>query len=548
LYDENGNIYPAIPFPLGWAHLPRDVHQKFYEWQISEARRWGFEKIFLIGQTLSEGLYLQNTPYHPLIIPQAKEHYIEEIQEEAFFLARFAHEEEVDFLDVVNLAIIPEMVRDERKLAVSSITSLLPKLREVFDKKLTIPTALYISHLTTGFEPVEYNYRGFDYITPICSYQHLNPSIDSPEKLGSIINRYFDLMEDLARRENTQIIPVWAASFQLDNQELGEQIIRMFGNYENARIWLLKSILDKSLENNVAGVEIYGLWYHSRLFGPHGPYADQFSVWQSKRPLNTVASYFSHPWNNEGRETLRVLQHAALATNFTASYNQEFARWAEGMLLESLKAYRNGDYTSANSIASEILGKMSGVENPLGIRIDGDGSEWSADPIYFNASKQLPPLKLLAGDSIPIGGDNALIIENMRSLKAVYAVNDRENLYLMLEFYGPPPTNDFKHGGRGPFISIDTSGEWIHQQGKEYQIVLDPHNPILMSQEYRGREWTGHPLHDLRDVAYGNVVEVKIPLEYIGDPGKVNLLVWYPTMAGWGGMEVGIISWYKDHR
>jgi hypothetical protein len=49
-------------------------------------------------------------------------------------------------------------------------------------------------------------------------------------------------------------------------------------------------------------------------------------------------------------------------------------------------------------------------------------------------------------------------------------------------------------------------------------------------------------------VAYGNVIEVKIPLEYIGHPERVNLLVWYPAMAPWGDMEVEIVDWYKDHR
>ena len=338
-------------------------------------------------------------------------------------------------------------------------------------------------------------------------------------------------------------MPIWVASLLLKDLKAANQIIGMFGNYENARVWLLDTILKEASKRDAAGVEVCMPWYHSRLIGPHGPYADQFSVWQSKRPLNTVVSYFSHPWNNEGREILRVLQHAVLATNFAASYNQEFAGWAEGMLAESLKAYRNGDYTSANSIASEILGKMSGFENPPGIRIDGDGSEWGVDPIYFNASKQLPPLKLLAGDSIPLGGDNAIIIENMRSLKAVYAVNDQENLYLMLEFYEPA-----KHVS-GLHISIDTSGEWTHREGQEYNIILCYPGGEICTSKYEGDRFDAHGkcFGDVR-VAYGNVIEVKVPLEYIEYPERINLLVWYPTMAEWGGMEVNIVKWYENTR
>jgi hypothetical protein len=153
-------------------------------------------------------------------------------------------------------------------------------------------------------------------------------------------------------------------------------------------------------------------------------------------------------------------------------------------------------------------------------------------------------LELLVGDSIPIGEDAALITKNLKSLKAVYAVNDPDNLYLMLEFYGPPPTFGF---GRldGPLVSIDTSGVWSHENGKEFKVFLDRRVSNFWIETYKDMEWRGYPLYDLRESAYGDVIEIKIPLKYIHNPEKINLLVWYPTLSPWGGMEVEMVDWGK---
>jgi hypothetical protein len=265
--------------------------------------------------------------------------------------------------------------------------------------------------------------------------------------------------------------------------------------------------------------------------------------------LDTVAKYYSHPWNEEVRETLRMLQHVTLATNSIASYDYELAEWAEDKVADALKAYKNGDNALANSIASEILKKGLEIENPLGIRIDGNSSEWrSLDPIYFNPSTILPWSNILW--FVEMRED----LKNLGNLKAVYAVNDSENLYLMLDFYGPaskcfvPPCMGIRIVP--PYIGIDTSGEWSHQEGKEFHITTAP--PALWTSEYKGLEWscrrpqtpTSPKLADL-GIGYGEVIEVKIPLESLGNPKKVNLIVYYPWIAPWGGMEVEIVDWGK---
>jgi hypothetical protein len=77
-------------------------------------------------------------------------------------------------------------------------------------------------------------------------------------------------------------------------------------------------------------------------------------------------------------------------------------------------------------------------------------------------------------------------------------------------------------------------------------IMLPYPGTEIYAVKYEGDRW------EIRDkylgevrVAYGNVIEVEVPLEYIGNPTKVNLLVWYPAIAPWGGMEVDIVDWGK---
>ena len=548
LYDENGNVYPASPFPLGWTRYPRDVYQKFYEWQISEARRWGFKKIFLMGQPLEAGPCERGVP-QPLLSDQAKAHFMEQMQKEALWLAEFAQEMGVDILDPVNLEVTEDYTWDVPPE--HSLKGLVPEFRERFSGELAVQMATHM-HFLNPPRP-EYSYSEFDYLTPVFDYGHNDYSIDSPSKLKALIHEYFDFAEKLGERDDIKVMPIWVASLLLKDLKAANQIIGMFGNYENARVWLLDTILKEASKRDAAGVEVCMPWYHSRLIGPHGPYADQFSVWQSKRPLNTVVSYFSHPWNNEGREILRVLQHAVLATNFAASYNQEFAEWAEDRVGEALKAYKSGDYDSARSIAYEILGKVAPLDNPLGIVVDGDGSEWhSLDPVYFNPSRILPWSSLTPWFNPETQPEGFFKAKDMRNLKCVYVVNDSENLYLMLEFYEQVPTLFM------PTIDIDISGRWDHQEGKEFHVILN--NPILntsvptlWSSEYKGAEWScrnpydpnSHMLSELKNFGYGNVIELEIPLKLLGNPEKANLIVYYPWIAPWGGMEVDIVDWGK---
>jgi hypothetical protein len=441
LYDENGNIYPADPFPLGWRELPRGVHKKYQEWMISTVRDWGFENIYLIAQPLPESIFASEEPHPTVFTEEVKRNFLEQMREEALWLAEFAEEQNVDILDAFNLE-----ATDIGNLGLSEdflvYRNLLPELKEKFSGDLVVMMVGGIQHFVEGRELLEYDYNGFDYINPVLSCRHTDLNTGSPSEWEVAMHEYFDFTEQLGKKYEAKVMPVWLAGLHVHDEQLFNQFLRNgeFEDYEDVKVWFLNSILEEALKRNVDGVEACTLEYFSRLYGPHGPYGYKFPTWQSKRPLDTVAKYFSHPWNEEGRETLSFLQHAALLTNSIASYDQELAEWAEDNVVEALIAYRSGDYSTASLIAAEILKEASRVNNPLSIRIDGNPSEWqSLDPVYFNPSQILPWSSLSPWFNPETQPEGFFKAKDMRNLKSVYAVNDSDYLYLMLDFYGQPP-------------------------------------------------------------------------------------------------------------
>lgn len=293
-------------------------------------------------------------------------------------------------------------------------------------------------------------------------------------------------------------------------------------------------------------MDAHPLWFFERLYSMPGVGAKEdayqkFSWWETKRPLNTVASYLIHPWNEEAKNALRTLQHARLAADSitTRSSDPSLVHRVSTLMGEASEAYERGDYDIVYEITREVLGQALKIGNPLGIVVDGKENEWrDIDPVYFNPSKAFPWFNLI----FCYGGE---MVKNITNLKLVYAANDAENLYLMLKFDELPK--------QAPYINIDISGEWSHQNGEEFRIVTHgPHDSMLWTQEYEGFEWpdpehSGSKLADL-ECAYGDVIELKIPLELIKNPEKINLEVWYPWMAPWGDMKVDIVKWYENTR
>lgn len=263
-----------------------------------------------------------------------------------------------------------------------------------------------------------------------------------------------------------------------------------------------------------------------------------FSYWSTKRPFNLAVKYLHQPWNREGKKALRMLQHVTLATR---SFDPDLLNWSSNRMERAREAFEKGDYTLVSSIAQEILTLASVIKNPLNITIDGEGSEWeNLDPVYFNPSQAFPPFS------------EEEWFRDAANLKSVYAINDAENLYLMLEFYGSRPE-------WLPSIAIDTSGEWSHEDGKEFHITLYRESADLWKVSYTGL--TSGSLVPKRtmmekvSIMSDNVVELRVPLEILGNPRKINMIVWYPCekiinqdsilkpIMLWGDFEVEMVKW-----
>jgi len=529
-YDAQGNVYPAIIGENGWMRVSNKIHQDQLAQEISLVKAWGLKVILEAGmqyaplfENESHGL-----PPPPNIFSseEVKQRFLDQMQKEALLLTEFAENQGVDILMPIGLLECPSE-------EFSVYKKILPELRKKFSGKFAV-IGLDMQEICFRGQPIrEYDYTGFDYVAPKLV---INLYTDSPLEVRNNIRKAFEFGEHLQNKYGVKILPMYVAEYNLFQKYATsyEKFFSQFSDYENAKMWLMDSIFEEASRAKVDGVETFGAWYWGIPFVPHGDWEgiQNRIYWQSKRLFNLIAEHFSHPYNKNRKTALRVLQHTELAMNYiTSTFSQPILlNWASNKMDEVIRAYRSGDYSLVNSTSLEIFGFLHNTENPLNISVDGNGNEWRfLDPVYFNP----PQASHLFRTKLPPDA-----IDAMKNLKSVYAVNDFKNLYLMLEFYGSPPK-------LLPYISIDTSGEWSHQTGKEY--LIDLNHKILSMRKYEGLEDIWKPvdivLSDL-EVAQGDVIELKIPLKLIGNPQKVNLIVWYPYhIPPWGDVEISIVDW-----
>jgi len=558
-YDELGNVYPIIitlgeaeklsdearniikemyrgdvPYYDLWIRVPNDVHLKNLEWMISRVRDWGF-KVFLLAEILppavTTGRFERVAPI--ALNREAFKRFLEQRKREALILTEFAEKQKIEILDPIGPAWFPEEPKEAALEQLLLYKELLPKIRSMFKGKLAVWMIGRISDCVNGMRLKEYNYSGFDYLTLWfgCGGAYLNTN--SPIKWKDAVHKYFDFAEYLANKYKLKIFPCYIAGFQYleEYDEFFNEFMSNFSSLEDAKIWFMNIVFDEILSRGITSIDIHPLWFvESCSFG--GPH----SWWESKRPLKIVTDLLCLPWNIEGKRALKALQYATLMVNLitTKSSNSGLIHWMLNKKERAYKAFREGNYTLTNIISQKILGYFLHMKNPLNIIIDGNGDEWQdLDPAYFNPSQTFPWFNLI----FCYGKDK---VKDFGNLKCLYAVNDPDNLYLMLEFYNSTPNIL-------PYINIDVSGEWSHQRGKEFHLILHHDCATLWTWEYKGLERPDpeHPFHKLADleIACGDVVELKIPLKFIGNPEKINLIVWYPWMAPWGDIEIDIVDW-----
>ncbi|MCD6092581.1 MAG: hypothetical protein J7J38_01000 [Candidatus Aenigmarchaeota archaeon] len=133
---------------------------------------------------------------------------------------------------------------------------------------------------------------------------------------------------------------------------------------------------------------------------------------------------------------------------------------------------------------------------------------------------------------MPFGKDDLLYLDKIRSLKAVYAAADKDNLYLMLEFYGKP--RKLTRHGYGLSLKIDNTKDGLY----DFEINLDE-NPsfskIIYNNEEISTDWKKE--RQIK-VKWGKVIEVKIPKKLVGSD-EIEIKVYVPAMCmTWGGINI----------
>jgi hypothetical protein len=573
-YDCKGNVYPII-LTLGkaerlsdeateaikenyegetprynlWIRVPHEVYFKNLEWMISRARSWGL-KIFLLAEVLPrvEEEHIEGAP--PITLDnKAFERFLDQRRSEALMLTEFAERHNVELLDPLGPFWFPEEPKDAPLRQLSLYRELLSDIRSRFHGKLAVWMIGRISDVIKGIGLKEYNYSGFDYLVPWFGCGGARLTTDSPSKWEEAVHRFLDFTEYLKEKYNVSILVGYIASFEYnkENDKLFNKFMSYFNNsYEDARTWFMKLIFDEILRRGIRNADAHPLWFFEMQSSIPGLGANEeayrkFSYWPSRRSLNLVSEYFSQPWNNMGRNALNILQHAKIVANsiIAKSHNVNLVDWLLETLKRSSKAYETSMYKVAINEAQKILGFSCHLENPLNISIDGKADDWkSIDPVYFNPSRAFPWFNLVwcySNDS-RVGRE----VREMGNLRSVYAINDKENLYLMLDFYGKPPNHL-------PNIAIDISGNWTHEFGKEFHIPLHDGLTEIWKVAYVGNDFDpqgfGSEKVGICEVKVRDAVEVKIPLKILGNPRKVNLIVWYPWNAPWGDMEVDLVDW-----
>jgi hypothetical protein len=525
LYDKDGNIYPGI-VTHGFQKVPKDLQREDLAEQIHLARAWGL-KIFLIADAES----LPGVPGPPpqFTTSEAKEKFLKQAREEALSLAEFAEKEKVDILmPMLGLVGYPSE-------AFFIYKEILPELRRRFGGKLA-SFAFEVEEIANGkFSHYnrEFNYSGLDLITPLFA---IDLFTDSKSELEGAIDKALDFGVYLKDKYKVSLVPIVLSDFNLFGRRypIYQKFFEEFSNHEDAKNWLTELIIKKSLKRNVDGIFIYCTHFLGMPLTPHGTWEKLHPYWQSRKTFDIARKYFTVPFNKEKKDALTAIEYVSLLANRVINEmpNPALLNWVKNKTQQALDTYRKGDCRASIVTSQEIIYFFYHIQNPLLVRLDEENEEWQLlDPLLFNPSQAN---NLFKCKYLSIEKEKC---EKGGNLKLIYAANDKENLYLLLEFYDKLPSSL-------PYVSIDISGEWNHERGKEFLVDLE-HNSISLriyenlSNIFRPENTAPRPIR----VAKTTWVELEIPLKILNYPKRVNIAVWYPSIAPWGDMEVDLVNW-----
>lgn len=491
VFDDKGNISPIILAPFDWQEVSHKTKQEFLKYQIDKVRDWGFDKIYLHIEVLSPAyLGWEETEIEDLDEP-ARQNYLNNIEKEAMILAEFSQNKSVDILTPFE----NELGWDE----IERYKDNLKELRDIYGGKLGVKLTGDVNVIGDSFykqvkPEIKVDLSEFDVIFPIAKldipdmsliddsiHQSQPPSLYQTEQA---VEEFLDFYQKIGDKYQARIMPQWIAQYGF-KPGVSDQFLSYFSNKKEAFAWLYETILAGITERNMYG----GSAYKTQYTRPR----HEVDYTTDTQLYHSVASYFSQ----EGEIDFLSREHHKSQHEIKISENPS-----------------------------------DEDENPLGIEIDGSPKDWEAvDPVYFNPSQTFPAFEWLKE-----GGRESFKSERL-NLKAIYVMNDNENLYIMIEFYGEAiSVEELRNSGYNLEIKFDIEGdaEW------NYEAELLPSKGKIDSKN--GERVTEFPYGDKE------VYELKIPLEALDHPKEITLFMTdmshYQGMLDiWArGMEIPIID------
>lgn len=211
-------------------------------------------------------------------------------------------------------------------------------------------------------------------------------------------------------------------------------------------------------------------------------------------PKIAPAPLSTHPTQNKVKKSLT---NAKYLINWAKKYRQkEKIKKARNFFTRAQEWYSQGKFEKAFTLSKRIL-KL------IGIKIDGYSNEW--EEIGFTA---LDP----RGDAVIEKGD----------IKSLSAFMDQQFLYLMVETYNEKPVYpmlffmiDINSDGWPDYL-VDAFGTQIRQRTRLRVVHGTKKKPsIEIKSVFK------YPIKTV----YGKVVELKVPLDYLGYPKSFNLML-----------------------
>jgi hypothetical protein len=202
----------------------------------------------------------------------------------------------------------------------------------------------------------------------------------------------------------------------------------------------------------------------------------------------------------DSAEAFVDLQRLITGAQKAVDWSQQLGRQIDyvslrSRLAEARGALAIGEYGGARAHAQTVL-------DATAITLDGDPDDWQG----------IPPIA-----TAPPGG--VLVDAPGVNLKALYGMTDDEYLYLMVEVYDPPISlqpGGIISGISYPLFSFDFKTDTNEQYGVGTYLPYTGQMDV-------GYSSSGEIFATLYTLAYGEVLEFKVPLALLNNPSRISV-------------------------